>query len=495
MTDEYRASGGATRTSPAAATPAAHAERQLRRSRKHKMIGGVCGGFGRYYQLDPVIFRVPLVVLSVIGGLGLVVYGIAWLLVPFEGEEENEGRRLLSGRVEGPGLTALLFNVAGCGLLLASLGSGGFRTWFSLQVFAALAGAAYWSRYRRGADLAGAEGAPAHPTAAHAVAEAPPEAQAPPAPAGPSWWRGSAAPAGTGYLWGPADAPPGSYAPRGGPAPPVPPGAGRPPVPPAEPRELRLGGLVFLLAVFAFGIGLAASWTSQPLGAALVIGLSAALAVFAFGLVFSAFVGRVGVGTITSVLLTGALLAGASLLPDNITTSWEDREWRPAHAGAVREDYALGSGMATLDLTGVDIAAGEPLVTAVEAGAGQVTVLVPYDADVTVEVEMGAGAFTYQVRGAGDTDRDSWGGLGQERTLRYLSPADQPDDPEIELRLEMGIGHLVVERADATAATAPPDATEPPDAPDAPDATEPPDAPDATEPPDATDATEEEPTP
>ncbi|WP_062207365.1 PspC domain-containing protein [Streptomyces sp. NBRC 109706] len=455
MTDEHRASGGAaTRTaSPPTGTPAAHAEQQLRRSRKHKMIGGVCGGFGRYYQLDPVIFRVPLVVLSVIGGLGLVVYGIAWLLVPFEGEEENEGRRLLSGRVEGPGLTALLFNVAGCGLLLASLGSGGFRTWFSLQVFAALAGAAYWSRYRRGADLAGAEGAPAHPTAAHAVAEAPPEAQAPPAPAGPSWWRGPAA--GTGYLWGPADAPPGSYvppgssAPRGGGAvPPVPPGPGRSPVPPTAPREFRLGGLVFLLAVFAFGIGVSASWTSQPLGAALVIGLSSALAVFAVGLVVSAFAGRIGVGTITSVLLTGVLLAGASLLPDNITTSWEDREWRPAHAGAVLDNYALGSGMATLDLTALDIEPDEPLVTAVEAGAGQVTVVVPYDADVAVEVEMGAGAFTYQVRGAGDTDRDSWGGLGEDRTLRYLSPADQPDDPQIELRLEMGIGHLVVERAE-----------------------------------------------
>ncbi|SOD61960.1 phage shock protein C (PspC) family protein [Streptomyces zhaozhouensis] len=465
MTDDRTWPGAGTGPT-STATPPAPAEAPLRRSRKHKVIGGVCGGFGRHYRMDPVIFRVSLVVLSVLGGLGLVVYGVAWLITPFEGEEENEGRRLLSGRVEGPGLTALLFVVAGCGLLLASLGGSRTTTWFSLEVLAALAAAAYWAKYRRGAEQETTpEGTPAHPKLAQAAAEAPPEARRPPAPSGPSWWRGNAGQAS--YLWGPEQAAPGDYTQTGAPPagrPPAPGSAGRPggpPVPPPQPRELRLGGLVFLGAVLAFGAGLAASWASQPLGPALVVGFSSALVVFAVGLVVSAFWGRLGAGTIVSVLLTGAMLAGASVLPENITTSWESHEWRPGDAEMVRPQYELGSGQAELDLTGVDLEAGGTLATEVRAGAGEVTVLVPYDVDLEVSVDIGAGAFTYQpLRGLGDNDnRDSWGGFGQDRLLEYPAVVDAAEETEreaagetvenarMELRLEMGIGHVQVQRA------------------------------------------------
>ncbi|WP_049567316.1 PspC domain-containing protein, partial [Streptomyces sp. SBT349] len=224
MTDDR-----ATEAPPAPAPPpgpegaAAGAAPGLTRSRRHKVIGGVCGGFGRYYNLDPVIIRVPLAVLSVIGGLGFVAYGVAWLAIPFEKEEENEGRRMLSGRVEGPGLTALLFIVAGCGLLLASLGNRGSATWFSVMVLGALAGVAYWSRRRDQTQTALADGAPVDEAAAQVVAEAPPEAQAPPAPLGPAWWHGPSAMTArhTGYLWGPFDVRPEELRPPVAPPPPA----------------------------------------------------------------------------------------------------------------------------------------------------------------------------------------------------------------------------------------------------------------------------------
>ncbi|CAM5701254.1 hypothetical protein SCALM49S_00882 [Streptomyces californicus] len=47
-------------------------------------------------------------VLSVTGGIGLIFYGFAWLLLPADGEDQNEGRKLLSGRVDGAALAALL---------------------------------------------------------------------------------------------------------------------------------------------------------------------------------------------------------------------------------------------------------------------------------------------------------------------------------------------------------------------------------------------------
>jgi phage shock protein PspC (stress-responsive transcriptional regulator) len=56
--------------------------RQLRRSRSEKMLGGVCGGLGEYSGLDPVLWRVAMVALTVAGGAGVVVYLLLWVLMP-----------------------------------------------------------------------------------------------------------------------------------------------------------------------------------------------------------------------------------------------------------------------------------------------------------------------------------------------------------------------------------------------------------------------------
>lgn len=56
--------------------------RVLRRSRTDRVISGVSGGLGEYFEVDPVIFRVLFAVLSFFGGIGLLAYGLAWLLIP-----------------------------------------------------------------------------------------------------------------------------------------------------------------------------------------------------------------------------------------------------------------------------------------------------------------------------------------------------------------------------------------------------------------------------
>jgi phage shock protein PspC (stress-responsive transcriptional regulator) len=58
--------------------------RRLLRSRSDRMIGGVCGGLGRYFNLDPTIFRIGAVVLAFVGGAGLLAYLAALLLIPSE---------------------------------------------------------------------------------------------------------------------------------------------------------------------------------------------------------------------------------------------------------------------------------------------------------------------------------------------------------------------------------------------------------------------------
>ena len=58
--------------------------RRLLRTRSDRVIGGVCGGLGRYFNLDPIIFRIGAVVLAFIGGAGLLAYLAALLLIPSE---------------------------------------------------------------------------------------------------------------------------------------------------------------------------------------------------------------------------------------------------------------------------------------------------------------------------------------------------------------------------------------------------------------------------
>ncbi|MGP3985555.1 PspC domain-containing protein [Streptomyces sp. 3N207] len=443
---------------------------KLRRSRAHKVAGGVCGGMGRYFDLDPVLFRVPLVVLSVLGGLGLIFYGFAWLLIPAEGETQNEGRRLLSGRVEGSSLSAILVALVGCGLFLASLGNRSVP--FSVLLIGVVAGAAYWSQHRRQVEAAGAEGAQIDPATAHAVADAPPEAQAPPVPAPASWWRepltkeagatkGSGpvwgrAGAATGYLWGPEDAlqyaaPPSAHerpgAPPRGPAVAGAPGGG----PPAEPRQgagFSLGGLTFLLALLAGGVSTAASWNGYPLATTLTIGLSCALGVFGLGLAVSAFVGRTGPGTIVCIVLTAGLLAAAAALPDDITTHFRETRWVPSATNEVKPRYALGSGSGELDLRGTGLKAGQTLRTEARVGLGEMKVVVPKDAvvEVSADVDVGEAEFPRALDSNGEVVSDSASGLGAERKLTLHPLGSKKAKGTVVLKLSVGVGRAEIVR-------------------------------------------------
>ncbi len=51
------------------------------------MLGGVCGGIAKYFDVDPVIIRLLWVAFTLFFGVGLLVYIVAWILIPEEGEE------------------------------------------------------------------------------------------------------------------------------------------------------------------------------------------------------------------------------------------------------------------------------------------------------------------------------------------------------------------------------------------------------------------------
>lgn len=58
--------------------------RRLYRSRKDKMIAGVCAGLGDYFDIDPTLVRIIFIVSLFLGGSGILAYIILWIVVPEE---------------------------------------------------------------------------------------------------------------------------------------------------------------------------------------------------------------------------------------------------------------------------------------------------------------------------------------------------------------------------------------------------------------------------
>ncbi len=57
--------------------------KELKRSRTNRMIAGVCGGIGEYLDIDPNVIRLIWVVLTVLtSGAGILIYLLAWLIMP-----------------------------------------------------------------------------------------------------------------------------------------------------------------------------------------------------------------------------------------------------------------------------------------------------------------------------------------------------------------------------------------------------------------------------
>ena len=91
-----------------------------------RWIAGVAGGVAYRFGLDPVLVRCVWVVLSIFAGVGLVLYGVAWALLP----EESDGRihleEALSGRFNAGLAGAIGMTIVG----MSTLGNGLIPSWY-----------------------------------------------------------------------------------------------------------------------------------------------------------------------------------------------------------------------------------------------------------------------------------------------------------------------------------------------------------------------------
>lgn len=57
-------------------------KKRLYKSNDNKMIDGVCGGIAEYFSIDPTLVRLGWVLLSALGGSGILAYIVAAIIIP-----------------------------------------------------------------------------------------------------------------------------------------------------------------------------------------------------------------------------------------------------------------------------------------------------------------------------------------------------------------------------------------------------------------------------
>jgi phage shock protein C len=58
--------------------------KKLFRSKRNFMIAGICGGLGEYFNVDPTIIRLIVAFSMLLAGTGLLIYLIAWIVIPLD---------------------------------------------------------------------------------------------------------------------------------------------------------------------------------------------------------------------------------------------------------------------------------------------------------------------------------------------------------------------------------------------------------------------------
>jgi phage shock protein PspC (stress-responsive transcriptional regulator) len=393
--------------------PGRHDVRNLRRSSNDRVIAGVCGGLGRYTGIDPVVFRITLAVLAVFGGAGLLLYAMAWLLIPDDSAAQSEAQRLVHGR--GTLFTLFAFAIGVLGVI--ALGAAVGRGWpgpFPAIILAAAIGALIIYRHGYGDPAPTPQersgGAPLGPPSGYSSSFSETRVGDAPTNTPPPYTR---PPYSTDEPWLAA--------------PPPPPPASRRPPSFLGPIGVSLG-LIVAGVLLALGASNAFDITAQAV-------FAAALLTVGLVLVLGAWFGRSrGLIALGALLTVGLVFAAALNVP--LRGGIGDRYDTPISASDLQRSYHLGVGKQRLDLTHLDLDGGTKYVSAT-VGVGDIDVVVPQDAKVVVHARAGAGQLRLFYRNFSGTQLD------REMTM----DATGKQAGELDLELRVGVGQVEVSQS------------------------------------------------
>lgn len=376
-------------------------------------IGGVCAGLARRLGVDPLAIRAGAILLSFVFGLGVLLYLLAWALIPDTSEQTHAEKGLKDGA--GGSITLLVVTAL---VALGSLpwfgwsdggfnvGGGGFAFGLLALVVSAVLLYALWSAWQGRSPAGAVSGRNGQMTYA-----------APPSPR--------------------------SADPAGAPPPPAPDGPAPGPVQPVTKRR-RSGGAPAALVATGLLLATVAGvlWVHPGLGIGgnpLTIALAAGLTVLGgilLGLgVTARRAGFVGFLAGITLLLTLA----AAPLPEDLDPTFPSSADRVTWTPVSPQDgttYELGAGEAVLDLRQVDPAlwAGETLDVSV--AAGELRILAPDDVSALISRDVGMGALVTDDR-FGSTSSNGFGSVED-------SSAFGSGPPDLEVEASVGLGRIVL---------------------------------------------------
>jgi phage shock protein PspC (stress-responsive transcriptional regulator) len=409
--------------------------RRLTRRMDDRVLGGVASGLGAYFNVDPVVFRVGFVALTLAGGTGILIYLLCLVLLPPAygppttpaGAPPQQGQTIMSNLLRHGGWKTYL--AIGAVLLAVPIIFGSFaRPPVVLALLLIALGVLLLVQDQAPGGARPGQPGPGGPGTAGGPPPPPPGGGTPPAGWGPQGqWQPTATttPATGATAAGPAGTATETTAPEAGgeaagePAPPSgvgvqpgwgqvsgwgqPPGSGYPPtaarsgwgpsatavMEPARPRPRSvIGWVTVALALLAGGL-------AGALDNAGVVNMTPAstlalmLTVIGAGLIVASLWGRAGWLIVIGILLLPAVAATSLLNDTSVTGETGDRIERPLTLAEVRPDYRLGGGQLTLDLSHVRFT--RPVAVDARVGAGELVVTVPSNVAVTIHARMGAG--------------------------------------------------------------------------------------------------------
>lgn len=475
----------------------------LRRARSGRVLVGVCAGLGRHTGVDPLVYRVTFALLTVSGGIGVLLYLMGWLLLPAEYAAAAPVERLLRRRVDPRAFFPLSLVI----LALSLFPAGALDRFVLLSVL--LVGVL--TARAKGIDVVAA--VRALPARFHTEERPPrqppypPTTPAPGTPGGPPpWWSGPAGhpptppagtrpyppfapPSGTPDPAGtpatatyPTTYPTAAYAPqvgrtaRGqpyGPAPPhAAPGSGPPPhgatARPAPRRRRRPAPLtvVALAAAATVAGALALLGGVGVISAPVPLILAAVLITLGLGLTVGTWYGGGPTLVLAGLMVTFALVATTVTVDvgDNaFTGAVGDVTWRPTSAAQAARPYRLSAGDGRLILSDLPSDRDAYDVDA-RVAFGELRVEIPRDATVDLDTHIGSGSVTFPTS-AGESRTE--GGTGA-RFRRVIPPGpgegdatsgpeggreaenrenDREDEMRINLTIRLGTGEVVIVRA------------------------------------------------
>jgi phage shock protein PspC (stress-responsive transcriptional regulator) len=370
-----------------------------------RWAAGVAAGLARRWNVDPLLVRGGFVALTLLGGLGVLAYGVGWLLLPqadgrIHVEEAGHGK--LSPGFFGAALTTL----AGMGSAPSWLAGWGYDTGGTppLLAIVLVGGVIWWAATRPKKPGSTQPGStqpgstqpgstqPAVSYPSGGMASTDPTALEP----GVSTVATTDAPYGT--LSASAAGPYSSVitAPTWptAPASPTPAAAAVPAGPPVPARPPGFS-LAFVGAALLAGTGVIAwdRW-AHPIAAAPVVAAAVALGMLGLGIVTAGVTGRRG-GPLTFFAIVLAVVGLGNLSPSGNWTHTSPPTWAPTAATSIGDGYGLGAGDATVDLTSSRLLATatttNPVTVPVQLGAGKLRVLVPAGVPVRINLDLGMG--------------------------------------------------------------------------------------------------------